>query len=103
VELRDYEKIGQIIREEMGNPTALMMHVVWIVMNNEGITQGEITKMVGTSKAAVSRVLKKMMPESSADSRDIIYQEPDAIDTRSLGVYLRPKGKALKKRLALLQ
>lgn len=49
------------------------------------------------------RVLAKMEKESSADSRDMIYQEQDALESRSKAVYLRPKGKALKKRLALLK
>ncbi len=103
MELRDYQKIGQIIREELGNPTALLIHVFYIVMNNEGITQGEITKMVGTSKAAVSRVLTKMSEESTAESRDIVFQEPDAIETRALGVYLTKRGKNLKRRLVQLK
>ncbi len=103
MELRDYQKIGQIIREELGNPTALLIHVFYIVMNNEGITQGEITKIVDTSKAAVSRCLSKMEKDSRADSRDMIYQEPDALESRSKAVYLTKKGKFLKRRLATLQ
>lgn len=104
MDLIDYVKIGRIIREELGSPSTLMLNIIWTVMSNEGITQAELEKQVGASRSGICMTLGKLDDgATNAKTRGIIRTEPDAMDTRALGVYLTPKGKALKKRFTLLK
>ncbi len=70
-----------------------MWYFLRALWESDGITQRELSRVVGVSEPTTVQQLKKMQ------TGGLIERRPSASDRRKVHVYLTPRGRALRRRL----
>jgi len=90
-----------VLREALGDPPLIVVHVFMTIMDKPGVSQTEIAKSLHMSKGAVSRTISSLRSIVHWDRRrerpgpDLIDERVDPVETRARKIYLNARGEQL--------
>ena len=108
MDINHFRNVINFIRREIYLDFPLpQLEVLLLVIENEGISQTDISKKLNMSQASVSRnvakLSSKVIKNEDGSYRKVGYglleNRPDAIESRSYNVFLTDKGKQFVKDL----
>jgi DNA-binding MarR family transcriptional regulator len=107
--IRTQRRIHETIREKIHPEIpAQQLSIFYLVAENEGITQGEISKHLNMPQATVSRNVLKLASKLVEDRKGnfvdtgygLVENRDDIVDPRRNAVYTTPKGQEVLKAIA---
>jgi DNA-binding MarR family transcriptional regulator len=101
MEIRDFKKVIEFVRKEIFSELPLQqLAMLLLVHEREGISQGEISKLMGMPQATVSRNIARLSRKQIRGDRGqvewvgygLVENRIDPVETRQYQVFLTDKG-----------